>query len=62
MQVTFELLIDSRKRGGPFAGALFWNAAANFTGDYDGCVGKGVSQGGRGKHAPMHEPNAFTGM
>ncbi|KAG2434648.1 hypothetical protein HXX76_007542 [Chlamydomonas incerta] len=36
LQVTFEQLIDSARAGGPLAGALFWNAAANFTGDYDG--------------------------
>jgi hypothetical protein len=35
-QISFELLIDSAKRGGPLAGVMFWNAAANFTGDWDG--------------------------
>eukprot|EP00198_Chlamydomonas_reinhardtii_P003088 XP_001692424.1 predicted protein [Chlamydomonas reinhardtii] len=36
LQVSFEQLIDSARAGGPLAGALFWNAAANSTGDYDG--------------------------
>ncbi|GIM03874.1 hypothetical protein Vretimale_8550, partial [Volvox reticuliferus] len=36
LQISFELLIDSAKRGGPLAGVMFWNAAANFTGDWDG--------------------------
>ncbi|KXZ54659.1 hypothetical protein GPECTOR_4g725 [Gonium pectorale] len=36
LQVVFEMLVDSARSGGPLAGALFWNAAANFTGDWDG--------------------------
>ncbi|KAG2492021.1 hypothetical protein HYH03_009750 [Edaphochlamys debaryana] len=36
LQVSYEMLLDSAKRGGPLAGMLFWNGALEHTGDYDG--------------------------